>query len=160
SAVSAWFLPLGVHVRAWAATPARCWSGAASPCPSSDSRSPRPSFPRRREAPTCSMQSRNLTAAPSWTSCAAASVLWVAWSTPAAYSLVSQHLQLLFDTQTVVRRAEGHRIYQLDAVPLRVVRDWAAAYEQFWEERLHGCVSASTNESGRLASGAATASRR
>ena len=54
-----------------------------------------------------------------------------------SYSLVSQHLQVLLDTHTVVRRTEGrHRIYQLDAAPLRVVRDWAAAYEQFWQERL------------------------
>lgn len=58
-------------------------------------------------------------------------------ATGLSYSLVSQHLQVLLDAYTVVRRAEGrHRIYQLDAAPLRVVRDWAAAYEQFWQERL------------------------
>lgn len=58
-------------------------------------------------------------------------------ATGLSYSLVSQHLRVLLDAHTVVRRAEARqRIYQLDAAPLRVVRDWTAQYEQFWEERL------------------------
>ena len=58
-------------------------------------------------------------------------------ATGLSYSLVSQHLQVLLDANTVVRRPEGrHRIYQLNAAPLRVVRDWSAEYEVFWSERI------------------------
>jgi DNA-binding transcriptional ArsR family regulator len=58
-------------------------------------------------------------------------------ATGLSYSLVSQHLRVLLDANTVVRRPEGrHRIYQLNAAPLRVVRDWSAEYEMFWSERI------------------------
>jgi len=58
-------------------------------------------------------------------------------ATGLSYSLVSQHLQVLLDANTVVRRAEGrHRIYQLNAAPIRAVRDWSAEYEMFWSERI------------------------
>lgn len=58
-------------------------------------------------------------------------------STGLSYSLVSQHLQVLLDTGTVMRRPEGRqRLYRLDAAPLRAVRDWTAAYEEFWQERI------------------------
>jgi DNA-binding transcriptional ArsR family regulator len=54
-----------------------------------------------------------------------------------SYSLMSQHLQVLLEAQTVLRRPEGRRrLYRLNAAPLRVVHDWAAEYEQFWQERL------------------------
>jgi hypothetical protein len=37
----------------------------------------------------------------------------------------------------VERRAEGRRrIYGLRAEPLRVVHDWTATYEAFWQERV------------------------
>ena len=58
-------------------------------------------------------------------------------ATGMSYSLVSQHLQVLLDANTVVRRPEGRqRIYQLNAAPLRIVRDWSAEYETFWSERI------------------------
>src|SRR3989442_15212128 len=58
-------------------------------------------------------------------------------ATGRSYSLVSQHLQVLFDAGLVARRAEGRqRVYRLDAAPLRLGHDWAAEYERFWEERL------------------------
>jgi len=54
-----------------------------------------------------------------------------------SYSLVSQHLQVLLESGVASRRAEGrHRIYRLEAAPLRIVHDWTSEYEQFWEERL------------------------
>ena len=54
-----------------------------------------------------------------------------------SYSLVSQHLLVLLDAGVVTRRADGrHRIYRLEAAPLREVHDWTAEYEQFWAERL------------------------
>ncbi len=58
-------------------------------------------------------------------------------ATGLSYSLVSQHLHVLLDAGVVVRRPEGRRrMYRLDAAPLRVVHDWTAEYERFWEERL------------------------
>jgi len=58
-------------------------------------------------------------------------------ATGLSYSLVSQHLGVLLDAGVVARRPEGRqRIYRLDAAPLRVVHDWTAEYERFWEERI------------------------
>ena len=58
-------------------------------------------------------------------------------ATGLSYSLTSQHLQVLLEAQTVLRQPEGRRrIYRLNAAPLRLVREWAAEYEQFWQERL------------------------
>jgi DNA-binding transcriptional ArsR family regulator len=54
-----------------------------------------------------------------------------------SYALVSQHLGVLLDAGVVARRAAGrHRIYRVDAAPLRVVHDWTAEYEQFWDDRV------------------------
>jgi DNA-binding transcriptional ArsR family regulator len=54
-----------------------------------------------------------------------------------SYALVSQHLAVLLDAGVVRRRAEGrHRIYRLDAAPLREVHDWTAEYAQFWDDRI------------------------
>ena len=61
----------------------------------------------------------------------------VVQATGLSYSLVSQHLKVLLDAHTVVRRSQGrHRIYHLDPAPLRLVRDWTAEYETFWRERM------------------------
>ena len=58
-------------------------------------------------------------------------------ATGLSYSLVSQHLKVLLDARTVVRRPQGrHRIYRLDPAPLREVRDWTSEYERFWQERI------------------------
>jgi DNA-binding transcriptional ArsR family regulator len=58
-------------------------------------------------------------------------------ATGLSYSLTSQHLQVLLDAGVVVRRPEGRRrIYGLEAAPLRVVHDWTAEYERFWQERI------------------------
>ena len=54
-----------------------------------------------------------------------------------SYPLVSQHLRVLLDAGVVARRQQSRqRIYRLDAVPLRVVHDWTAEYEVFWQQRL------------------------
>lgn len=58
-------------------------------------------------------------------------------ATGLSYSLVSQHLRVLLDAGAVERSVEGRqRIYRLDAAPLRLVHDWTAEYERFWDERL------------------------
>lgn len=58
-------------------------------------------------------------------------------ATGLSYSLVSQHLQVLLEAGVVDRRPEGrHRIYRVEAAPLRAVHDWTAEYEQFWQNSL------------------------
>lgn len=58
-------------------------------------------------------------------------------ATGLSYSLVSQHLGVLLGAGVVERRAAGRRrIYTLDAAPLRVVHDWTAEYELFWQQRV------------------------
>jgi DNA-binding transcriptional ArsR family regulator len=58
-------------------------------------------------------------------------------ATGQSYSLVSQHLKVLLDSGVVARRPDGRqRIYRLEAAPLRVVHDWTAEYERFWQERI------------------------
>ena len=58
-------------------------------------------------------------------------------ATGLSYSLASQHLQVLLDANVVTRRPDGrHRIYRLEAAPLRAVHDWTAEYERFWRERI------------------------
>jgi len=58
-------------------------------------------------------------------------------ATGLSYPLVSQHLHVLLDAGVVSRRQAGRqRIYRVDAAPLRVVHDWTAEYEAFWQERL------------------------
>ena len=58
-------------------------------------------------------------------------------ATGRSYALVSQHLHVLLSAGVVACRPEGRqRIYRLDAAPLRVVHDWTAEYERFWDERL------------------------
>ncbi len=50
---------------------------------------------------------------------------------------ISQHLKLLKGAGLVRERKEGrYRIYSIEAGPLRVVHDWTAHYEHFWNERL------------------------
>jgi DNA-binding transcriptional ArsR family regulator len=50
---------------------------------------------------------------------------------------VSKHLRVLSEVGLVRCRAEGrHRLYSLDPVQLRPMRDWLAKYEQAWNERL------------------------
>jgi DNA-binding transcriptional ArsR family regulator len=50
---------------------------------------------------------------------------------------VSQHLRVLRDARLVAVRKEGrHRIYSLNAQPLREVFDWAQYFEAFWRKKL------------------------
>lgn len=50
---------------------------------------------------------------------------------------VSEHLRVLKDCGLVQeQRAGRHRVYGLDARPLRQVADWVHPFERFWRERL------------------------
>jgi len=50
---------------------------------------------------------------------------------------VSQHLRVLREAGLVRERRDGrHRVYRLEATPLREVADWLSHYERFWRGRL------------------------
>jgi DNA-binding transcriptional ArsR family regulator len=52
-------------------------------------------------------------------------------------SALSQHLAVLVRAGLVVARREGrHRIYTVNADPLREVADWVEPFEKFWDEKL------------------------
>jgi len=56
---------------------------------------------------------------------------------PISFAAVSQHLKILLDAGLVARCAAGRRrIYSLTPERLRVVVEWTAKYQRFWEERL------------------------
>ena len=49
---------------------------------------------------------------------------------------VSEHLKVLKDAGLVnEHRAGRHRVYEIDAAPLREVADWLHPFEQFWRSR-------------------------
>ncbi|MEC3976823.1 ArsR/SmtB family transcription factor [Amycolatopsis sp. H20-H5] len=50
---------------------------------------------------------------------------------------LSEHLRVLREAGLVSERREGrHRLYSLDADPLREVSDWLTPYERFWRTKL------------------------
>lgn len=50
---------------------------------------------------------------------------------------VSQHLRVLREAGLVTERRDGRqRRYRIEVEPLEEVRDWLAAYDQFWREGL------------------------
>ncbi|WP_341527116.1 metalloregulator ArsR/SmtB family transcription factor [Nostoc sp. UHCC 0302] len=58
---------------------------------------------------------------------------------PFAMSLpaISQHLQVLCEANLVqMRKAGRQRLYRLNSEPLKLVSDWVAYYEQFWQVKL------------------------
>src|SRR5688500_10585906 len=52
---------------------------------------------------------------------------------------ISQHLKVLRDAELVSVRNEGRvRVYRLNPLPLHVLFDWSALFEDFWRARLDG----------------------
>ena len=50
---------------------------------------------------------------------------------------VSEHLKVLRQAGLVSETKRGReRYYQLQAAPLREVRDWLSPYERFWREKM------------------------
>jgi DNA-binding transcriptional ArsR family regulator len=50
---------------------------------------------------------------------------------------VSEHLKVLRDAGLISERRSGRqRIYRLEPLPLREVRDWLNPYERFWRAKL------------------------
>ncbi|MCS7483184.1 ArsR/SmtB family transcription factor [Umezawaea endophytica] len=53
-----------------------------------------------------------------------------------AQPLVSKHLRVLREVGLVdVRDSGRHRVYRLNAAPLKPIHDWVKSYERSWEER-------------------------
>jgi DNA-binding transcriptional ArsR family regulator len=53
-----------------------------------------------------------------------------------AQPLVSKHLRVLREVDLVRVRDEGrHRMYRLNAEPLKTIHDWLSGYEQSWNTR-------------------------
>jgi DNA-binding transcriptional ArsR family regulator len=50
---------------------------------------------------------------------------------------LSQHLRVLREAGLVAARRDGRRrLYRLEPAALRIVREWIAEYEAYWDDRL------------------------
>ena len=50
---------------------------------------------------------------------------------------MSKHVRVLVRARVLrVRRDGRHRVYELDAAPLRAVDEWLAQYRAFWKTNL------------------------
>lgn len=57
---------------------------------------------------------------------------------PITRTAVSKHLNLLKEVDLVKEQKSGReRIYSLDPVPLKEIKDWLNYYEQFWIHKLN-----------------------
>src|ERR1700735_4153484 len=62
----------------------------------------------------------------------------IAQAFPVSRPALSKHLRLLRRAHLVQERREGrHRLYQLNAEPLRAVDSWLDHYRSFWESSLN-----------------------
>jgi DNA-binding transcriptional ArsR family regulator len=53
------------------------------------------------------------------------------------HAAISQHLRILREADLVrVRRDGRRRVYELNALPLQALFDWAAYFEDFWPKKL------------------------
>jgi len=61
----------------------------------------------------------------------------IAQAFPVSRPAISKHLRLLRRARLVQERREGrHRLYQLNAEPLRAVASWLDEYRNFWQTSL------------------------
>jgi DNA-binding transcriptional ArsR family regulator len=61
----------------------------------------------------------------------------IAQAFPVSRPAISKHLRLLRRAHLVQERREGrHRVYQLNAEPLRAVASWLDQYRSFWQTSL------------------------
>ena len=62
----------------------------------------------------------------------------IAQAFPVSRPAISKHLRLLRRAHLVQERREGrHRLYQLNAEPLRAVASWLDQYRNFWQTSLN-----------------------
>lgn len=66
---------------------------------------------------------------------------------PVSRPAISKHLRLLRRAQLVRERREGrHRVYELNAAPLKAVDSWIAEYRTFWQKNLASLKSVVESE--------------
>jgi DNA-binding transcriptional ArsR family regulator len=66
----------------------------------------------------------------------------IAEAFPVSRPAISKHLRHLRKARLVVETRSGrHRVYQLNAEPLRAVSAWVEQYRQFWEMNLNSLKS-------------------
>jgi DNA-binding transcriptional ArsR family regulator len=79
----------------------------------------------------------------------------IAQAFPLSRPAISKHLRLLRRAQLVRERREGrHRVYQLNAEPLKAVDSWLEQYRIFWSANLASLKKFVESEYGRENSGA------
>ncbi|HEY6491603.1 MAG: metalloregulator ArsR/SmtB family transcription factor [Terracidiphilus sp.] len=84
----------------------------------------------------------------------------IAEAFPVSRPAVSKHLGLLRRARLVHERREGrHRVYALDAEPLKVVDTWLNRYRAFWDASLQG-LKAYLEEEGASGSSESATRRR
>ena len=66
----------------------------------------------------------------------------IAEAFPVSRPAISKHLRHLRNARLVVETRSGrHRVYQLNAEPLKEVSAWVEQYRQFWEMNLNSLKS-------------------
>jgi DNA-binding transcriptional ArsR family regulator len=71
----------------------------------------------------------------------------IAQAFPVSRPAISKHLRLLRRAHLVEERREGrHRLYQLNAEPLRAVAYWLDQYRSFWQTSLSNLKTFVENE--------------
>lgn len=77
----------------------------------------------------------------------------IAQSFPVSRPAISKHLRLLRRAHLVEeRRAGRHRLYQLNATPLKAVDSWLEEYRSFWRVNLASLKSFVESDSERRVS--------
>lgn len=82
----------------------------------------------------------------------------IARAFPVSRPAISKHLRLLRRAQLVRERREGrHRVYELNAGPLKAVHSWLGEYRTFWEKNLMSLKSFVESEQSKTVRRRATA---
>ena len=78
----------------------------------------------------------------------------IAEAFPISRPAISKHLRQLRKASLVVETRSGrHRVYQLNAEPLRAVDTWLEQYRQFWQMSLNNLKSFVEQEYARESAG-------
>jgi DNA-binding transcriptional ArsR family regulator len=78
----------------------------------------------------------------------------IAQAFPVSRPAISRHLRLLRRARLVHERREGrHRIYELNAKPLKAVDSWLSRYRSFWQANLNNLKAFVERERAKEKSG-------
>jgi DNA-binding transcriptional ArsR family regulator len=85
----------------------------------------------------------------------------IARAFPVSRPAISKHLRLLRRARLVQERREGrHRIYELNATPLKAVDSWLRRYRSIWQARLNNLKAFVEREHAKEKSGPQKKSRK